>query len=409
MNYEPLNKLYYCKSKDEYQSECIARRDGELSVRLPIDIKGNQAFYVPAPEIYDTIIEIYKTDKKISRIADHLPGVAVSQFAIKSLIGEIVLTNNIEGVHSTRREIQMTLDNIESTGKRDRFFGLVKKYEMLSKDKLTLVHCEDIRSIYDELVLDEVVSENENNRPDGRIFRKNSVSVDNEFQREIHRGIFPEGKIIDTMETALEFLNDSSKPLLIRISVFHYLFGYIHPFYEGNGRTSRFISSYLLSTEFEPLIGYRLSYTIKENISKYYNAFKICNDEKNFGDITPFIIIFLNIVKISFEQLYKALEERQQKLEYYENRIGLLVSSKKTKKEAQKDTTIIHLLLQAGLFSESGISMCDLMKYSETSRTTVKNRIDELGEKDLVITKTHKGNSKYYLLDLEKFDSIISE
>ena len=54
--------------------------------------------------------------------------------------------------------------------------------------------------------------------------------------------------------------------ILIRISIFHYLIGYIHPFYNGNGRLSRFVSSYLLSRDLEPLLSYRLSYTIKENI-----------------------------------------------------------------------------------------------------------------------------------------------
>lgn len=83
------------------------------------------------------------------------------------------------------------------------------------------------------------------------------------------------------MNKALAILNDKSIECVFRISIFHYLFGYIHPFYDGNGRTSRFISSYLLSKEFESIIGYRMSYSIKENINDYYKAFKVCNDPKN--------------------------------------------------------------------------------------------------------------------------------
>ena len=62
----------------------------------------------------------------------------------------------------------------------------------------------------------------------------------------IHSGIYPEEKLNEAMTAALDFLNDDNIDILIRISAFHYLFGYIHPFYDGNGRTSRFISSHLL-------------------------------------------------------------------------------------------------------------------------------------------------------------------
>ena len=107
------------------------------------------------------------------------------------------------------------------------------------------------------------------------------MSVESATQKEIHRGIYPESKIIECMEQALKVLNANEMDELFKVAVFHYLFGYIHPFYDGNGRTSRFISSYLLSKEFEPTIAYRLSYTIKENIKEYYQAFKICNDRHN--------------------------------------------------------------------------------------------------------------------------------
>lgn len=61
---------------------------------------------------------------------------------------------------------------------------------------------------------------------------------------------------------ALMILADEAIPALVRVSVFHFLFAYIHPFYDGNGRTNRFISSYVLSRSFSPIVGYRLSYSV---------------------------------------------------------------------------------------------------------------------------------------------------
>ncbi len=401
MEYELLSKIFY-KNKELYEKKYNERFNDEITKKLPIKIKGYQAFYVQCPQIFQYIIRIQSMDKQIKVLSDNLPGVALSQFANRSLVDEIMITNSIEGVHSTRREIYDTLEAINQTKKRNRFYGLVKKYIMLSKDTIPMNECKDIRAIYDELVLPEVIEEDESNYPDGVIFRKESVSVNSATQKELHRGMYPESEIILTMERALEILNDETIELLIRVAVFHYLFGYIHPFYEGNGRTSRFISSYLLSNEYEPLIGYRISYTIKDNISKYYEAFKICNDEKNRGDITPFVIMFLDIIEVSFQQLHYALQKRLDKFDYYSECISKLPYAKDTKTEK-----IYNYLIQAGLFSENGISTKELLELMEISRNTLDGRIKRIKEDGLLKVICLHGIN-YYSLDIEKLDEYLS-
>ena len=42
-------------------------------------------------------------------------------------------------------------------------------------------------------------------------------------------------------------LNGDNINSIIRISIFHYLYSYVHPFYDGNGRINRLISSYYIS------------------------------------------------------------------------------------------------------------------------------------------------------------------
>ena len=73
-------------------------------------------------------------------------------------------------------------------------------------------------------------------------------------------------KLIDFLNKSLDFLtNENNVGPLVKIAVFHYLFGYAHPFYNGNGRTSRFISSYLLCNILNQSIALRISYTIKND------------------------------------------------------------------------------------------------------------------------------------------------
>jgi Fic family protein len=104
-------------------------------------------------------------------------------------------------------------------------------------------------------------------------------------------------------------LETDKLPILVRIAAFHYFFGFIHPFYDGNGRISRFISSYLLKKNAYPLLALDLSHTIKEYRKTYYNAFRECNDKRNKGDITPFIITFLEFLDKSTERMLQNLNE----------------------------------------------------------------------------------------------------
>lgn len=275
MPYETLEKISY-RQPGQYEAIYEARLNGPETVRLDFEVNGWPAFVVQNSDVYRILLQIQKIDKQVQLLCKELPRAALRQFAQKCLVDEIVLTNDIEGVNSTRREISEVLEQIDNKSGKRRFYGLVRKYLMLQEEEERRIKtCQDVRNIYDDLVLKEVVAENSKDAPDGVIFRKDSVSVSNAAQKEIHRGLYPENKIIEAMDHALAFLNGDSCDPLVRISAFHYLVGYIHPFYNGNGRLSRFISSYLLSDELNFLIGYRLSYTVKDNIKQYYDSFKV--------------------------------------------------------------------------------------------------------------------------------------
>lgn len=399
MSYIPLSKLFYT-DREHYDEIYMSRYNSEYAVHLDFEVHKNPAFFVIEPSFLKKVIDIYKTDKIISEIRNELPDIAINHFFKRCLIDEILLTNDIEGVYSTRKEISDVLSELEVKSKSKRFYGLVHKYSMLQSNAvMDFTSCEDIRKLYDELVLAEIEEYDPNNLPDGEIFRKDSASVITPTQKEIHSGVYPEKNIIDSMNKALKILNDGSVEFIFRVAVFHYLFGYIHPFYDGNGRTSRFINSYLLSKEFEPIIAYRLSYSIKENIREYYNAFKICNEPRNKGDLTPFIIMFTDIIRSSLQNLKEALKERLERLCYYREKISLLPDGLNN-----KFSNLYYLLLQASLFSEYGISTGELMKALGISRVTLLKRIECLNNNNLIIVKS-VSNAHYYNLNLNAVDN----
>ena len=394
MSYVLLSHLYY-KDKNEYKALYEQRISAESTCVLPIKIGDHKAFYCLCPEIHSISMRIMQLDKNISQIRNKLPSAALIQFANRCLVDEIKLTNDIEGIYSTRKELSSVLNEVGNKAKKKRFYGLLNKYKMLISDnEFALNTSTDIRDIYNDLVLKEVSEDCADNVPDGEIFRKDMAEVTTPTQKVIHKGAYPETKIIQLMEQALNILNQKEIPILVRISVFHYLFGYIHPFYDGNGRTSRFISSYLLSKEFEFLIGFRLSYTIKAHIKEYYDAFKECNDEKNLGDLTPFIIMFLNIILESFQNLYDALEKRINYLLKFSNVID---SNSKMSDDLK---AFANILIQVSLFSNEGITKKQLGLELDISESTVNKRLAKLREMGLLLEE--KCKPAKYMLDLNE-------
>lgn len=397
MEYELLSKIFY-KKPTEYESIYDARFNSEASIKLPIKIHENVGFIFNTNEITKLLVKIYKTINKINLLRTHLPNIAINSYIIKSLKDEIALTNEIEGVRSTRKEIEDAIDSIKND-KSARFKGLVDKYfKLISNEIIPLNNCEDIRTIYDALVLPEIEKEN---LPDGILFRKEPVQVVSATQKEKHRGIMPESKIIESLDLCLDFLKNDDIDSLIKISAFHYLFGYIHPFYDGNGRTSRFISSYLIKNELDILLALKLSYTVKNNINKYYKAFDVCNDRKNKGDITFFVVTFLELLSQASDDLYTKIADLNDQLNYYNNIINMLVNEKVLN---DKQAKCIFTLCQNRLFDDTYMNMNTLTELLEKSDTTTRKILKSLESKNLLVKSRNK-NQYLYSANLDSLSS----
>ena len=393
MNYELLSSLYY-KSKNEYEQEYNNRFNSIASKRLNISIEENQCFYILTEEVVNKLYNVMVLNQELNKLTSEIPGIALQQYIKKCLIDEIVLTNEIEGVVSTRRDINEILENVEDKNKR--LTGLVNKYlKLCSEENIDIITCNDVRNIYNDLLWEEISEDDKLNLPDGVYFRKEGVDVLSPFKKVIHKGVMPEEKINLMMTQALNILNDRDIIPILRIAIFHYLFGYIHPFYDGNGRTSRFISSYLLSKELNTLTGFGLSYAIKENISQYYKGFKTVNEKKNKGDLTPFIISFLDILSKELESLNNSVIKRINIINRYSKIIEVM-----EKKDKQKQN-IIFVIFQETLFGEAGIDVSSLVEFTETSKYKVTQVLKEY---DDMLIKNKIGRKNYDSFDLDDVD-----
>lgn len=400
MKFISLTKYFYQHTQEEYETEYIRRLEAPFTVHFNIPIhqynrkSAYPAFLCYTGEILRLVEKFYKTYEQFLYTVNTVPPVVLYQFTRLSIVEEVKSTNDIEGVHSTKKEIR---EIIEKKGTHyHRLQSVVHQYlELLGEEEIKFDTCQDIRNFYDDFTHQEITRENPQNRLDGSLFRKEPVQIEAATGKTIHQGLYPESRIIEALDQALRILHSEEYPLLIRLALFHYFFVYIHPFYDGNGRTDRFITSYFLSRQFHRLLAVRLSIYIKRNQSRYYHMLEEADSERNRGDMTPFVMGFLEILIGSTEDTIGVLSRKNEQMRKYESRIDAFQLKDKLLKE------IYITLLQAALFFGEGISMADLMKVTGKNRGTIQKRIDEIPGNHLIVTKAGKTN--YYKLNLMLF------
>lgn len=392
MSYELLSKLFY-KEPDTYEARYDQRFHSDTAIKLPLFINNHQAFFTTPIEMINKTEAIFKLNTAVNVITKDVPVSALNFLINRFLKDEIALTNDIEGITSTKKEIETAVSS-QNNKKKVRFKGLAAKYmKLIQANEISLNTCEDIRKLYDDIVSDEIAAKN---APDGKIFRKDMVHIVSATQKEKHRGIMPETQIIEYMNYCLDLLKSDRMNTLINTAVFHYFFGYMHPFYDGNGRTSRFISSCLLKDELGLLISLRLSYVIKNNLKVYYNAFDICNDVRNKGEITYFILMFLDLLAEAGTYLVEILNNLRDQLFFYKTLIDTS-DMKKTKKE------LLNILCQVSLFAESYMTVDELQQFLKLGNTSIRYILKELDEEGYLI-KTKNGKKIGYAANLASID-----
>lgn len=407
MNYELLSKLYY-KDKELFEAEYKKRKDSEYSVSLGLDIQGSEAFFVLIPEFINITTRIYKKFSRLSVLSMDVPQVAYKAYEMKCLIDEIILSNDIEGIHSTRKEVLDVLYDEKQNSRKKRFEGMILKYALLLADKPDIAApglSKDVRALYDEIVLDEI---KESDLPDGAIFRKDAASVVSATQQVKHVGLMPEEKIIHYIDKTLMLLKDDDIPMICRIALLHYMIGYVHPFYDGNGRLSRFISSSLLKEEFNSLVALRLSYTIKENQKDYYKAFDNANDPHNMGDLTPFILYFADVIEKSMDSLLERLTDGKEKLDYYEELIYQKYAGLDARVQ-KKTADVLWLLVQNELFAGEPFSRKTLAKELRVNAETASSYVEGLVASGVPVEILKDGRKDVYKLDLMRLAEFLEK
>lgn len=121
---------------------------------------------------------------------------------------------------------------------------------------------------------------------------------------------------------------------------------------------------------------------------EYYRLFTETNEESNRGELTPFVVGFLQLIAQSFDETLELLRQE----------LRLLQKDREWLKEKNIQdavaSSLTELLLEATLFGGEGLTMEQLCEQSGKSRMTVQKRLDALPEG--ILTREKNGKAWVY-------------
>ncbi|MDK8328114.1 Fic family protein [Gardnerella vaginalis] len=395
MNYKTIRKIVAmsksnAKPCDIAEEEYRLRIDNPVTYRSGIVFDAHEIFAMCVTDLVTYMNDIANTEKNIEEEWNKLLPFAQREYLMQLIAKEVQNTNIIEGVHSTRKELSKALDAAGAQNKHTRFSEFTKLFLELADSKKKSVaesavesnECgtsipqtlQDIRKIYDRIMQGELGVKD---IPDGEIFRSGKVSIRDGADNVIHNGDATETEIQEHLTELLHLMNSNEVPTLIKACMCHYAFESVHPFYDGNGRTGRFLLALQLHEQLSMPTILSLSSIIYAEKSGYYAAFSKAQELFNCNDLTMFCCKMLEyIVKAQSEVLnYITLQVNQ--TIYCMNKLFEL--SKKTE-ISKVQYEVMTILLQNKLFSYNPTPMTrkQLSEY-------VGNAIGEqVGERKIV-------------------------
>ncbi len=392
--YEKLIKLYY--KKQNIEDKYIKRIENPATFITDLKInpmkreskileKEYNLFYVNLLEHTLLQEKILKNSSEINYISNKLPQIAIKEIIMKILSNELYKTNKIEGIETVKSEIHSSLkDDKNSNKKSNKLDGIIKKYKDIMeknfKDTEHINNLSSFRKIYDEMFED--FKKSGNYKLDGKYFRKDTVKVINGLGNIIHIGVNGEEAIEKNIESLIEFMNKKNIPFLVKASIVHFFFEYIHPFYDGNGRFGRYLLSLYLARKLDNLTAFSVSYSISRNLDDYYKSFVEVEDVNNYGEITFFVENILKTIKNGQEMIIELLNDSVMRFKY-----SMEILDELTKELSEKENIILQIYLQNYLFNDfeelTNVELTSII--GDLTQQTINKYTQELEKKGYLV------------------------
>ena len=222
MAYPTLEKIFYkdasSRRYENHREQLSLRLEAESTFRTGIMLEHGELFCAIPRELSVTNERILRRERRVSALWKTLPPVALGAFLRSLILDEVVYSNEIEGVHSTRRQIEIALNEAKrDTSSLTRasekphapFMEFARLYLGLTDNPQLPSILQDIRDIYDAVVRDSL---DEKDQLKHSLFRTRPVVIESNRGKVLHEGVTPEATIKKMLEQMLDLMHSEDIP-----------------------------------------------------------------------------------------------------------------------------------------------------------------------------------------------------
>jgi len=269
---------------------------------------------------------------------------------IKTITGTLAIEGNTLGIEKVTaildgKRVMGSMREIAEVNGAIKVYDALDSFDYKNLDDLLLAH---------KMLMEEILT-------NAGSFRSSNVGVGG-TDGVVHVAP-PHSHVAQLMQDLFSWLSSSDTHPLIKSSVFHYEFEFIHPFIDGNGRIGRLWQSLILYNYKSIFSAIPIESVVKESQQAYYNALEKSGD---MGESTPFIEFML-------EAILEACKTE-------------LINSTNVPNNDPKNDPIKRLDTILSLIKkDSTLTIQKLAKLCRVSDKTIKRDISKLKEKGLLI------------------------
>ncbi|MEA1917844.1 MAG: Fic family protein [Campylobacterota bacterium] len=303
---------YYTPKEIQYRKNLIIESECDYDEVYNKIIKYRNKFKKELIKLEDesfTFVETHLMKENVDKIKNFWRSSSYSfkesykkELIFDTLLSEAFHSSSIEGAHSTKKRTEEIIKKqLTPEDKSERM--IINNYRALQyifdnkEQKLDNEFVLYLHKMISEDTLDE--------KKDEGVYRSDGVEITTATQKVVFRPTSNIEKMIRMINKLYLFSNSNSDDCeleyiesMYKVIAFHFLYGYIHPHFDGNGRTLRVLFTHLLGQNgFDMFYYISLSEIIhlsEKRKKEYEKAF--IDVEENELDLTYFIYFIQNIM-----------------------------------------------------------------------------------------------------------------
>lgn len=313
-----------------------------------------------------------------------MPQNSDAPFGLKAMENEIVSSLTIENIDFTRDSVRKILTGYApSNESEDRIYGMKKGLEFISEPAHRITE-RNIHALY-QLAIGDHFPDDDRLRP-GALYRHDSVYV---VGQEVEHAGLAWQKLPEYMGALVDFIaSESLMNDLLKAAVIHFYIGYLHPYFDGNGRLARLLHLwYLVQQGYPSALFIPLSEYIEKSRRSYYGAYTLIEQNAKLSgtlDVTPFLVYFI-------ENVYHKLGEDRDLCRHTSDFQQVLADGAVT----QKERDLWYFVLSAygtGEFSTKQLEK----EYGHAAYATIRGFVLKFEKLGLLSAQKYGNRTKYH-------------